>query len=107
MTHSEIVDALIQYLRETREGRVRGIMGQEPYKGDFFRIFSLAYRQGLTSHETAPSHQLLTGDALRQTIIERAPDLAQGGNELSSLISLWHEWCYAWDNYSRYNTTSK
>jgi hypothetical protein len=45
MTHDKIVDQVITLLR--LQGKHGGHFHQEPYKGDFFRLFVLANERGL------------------------------------------------------------
>ena len=45
MQAEEILDALEEYLRQY-VGGTRGLAWQEPYKGDLFKLFIQAYKQG-------------------------------------------------------------
>ena len=95
MIYREVLEAIIDYLRMHRRGSV-GYLGQEPYKGDLFKLFAKAYNAGLTELDTAPPRELLTGDALGSVIMERAPEFAEGGEEVYFLTQKWDEWRYAW-----------
>lgn len=76
------------------------IAGQEPYKGDFFRLFREAYRNGYCDVSSSPR---LTADRLRDILIARCTS----GNEqqrdklIEQLCDMWDEWRYARDHYER------
>ena len=98
MTPDEIIKRIIDYL-DGHLGGSRGSMHQEPYKGDFFKLFREAYDNGYFDESSRPG---LRGDALREKIIER---WFTGGDatdekrwELMNEFSVtWDEWRYAWD----------
>src|ERR1017187_8046355 len=68
MTRDEIVDQIITLLRSHEKHG--GYFHQEPYKGDFFRLFVLANECGAG----------LKADRLRSLIASRAPELFDGKN---------------------------
>jgi len=73
---------------------------QEPYKGDFFRLFKEAYHNGYT-HDGSP---LLTADAFGELIATRwhTGDEEQDEKKRNlawKVLSMWEPWTYAWDHY--------
>ena len=69
MTHDKIVDQIITLLRS--QDKHGGYFHQEPYKGDFFRLFVLATERGAG----------LKADRLHSLIAARAelsPNLGDG-----------------------------
>jgi hypothetical protein len=83
MTHDKIVDQIITLLRS--QDKHGGYFHQEPYKGDFFRLFVLANERGAG----------LKADRLHSLIAARAPELFDGWN-WPLLYAAWPEWEYAW-----------
>jgi hypothetical protein len=83
MTHDKIVDDIIQLLRSQDE--YGGYFHQEPYKGDFFRLFVVAAEEG----------EGLKADRLHSLIAARAPELFDGKN-WPLLFAAWPEWDYVW-----------
>jgi hypothetical protein len=88
MTHDKIVDQVIKLLRS--QDKHGGHFHQEPYKGDFFRLFVLANERG-------PG---LKADRLHSLVAQRAPELLEGKN-WHLLYAAWPEWDYAWSRASR------
>ena len=91
MTKDEIINEVIKLLNGQFIG-VFGYIGQEPYRGDFFKLFAAAYNGGHS----------LTADSLREFIIVRWCTGDETENEKKSalmkqLLPCWHEWKYAWD----------
>ena len=91
----------VQKLLELHFLGTLGYMGQEPYKGDFFKLFKEAYQAGFCD---TSSNQTLTGDAFRSILVARwfsgdKNDDAKKEKLLDQLFSMWDEWRYAWDNY--------
>ncbi len=101
MTPEKIIEEIIDCLDSHLKGG-RGYIGQEPYKGDFFKLFKEAYRNGYFEDSTS---QRLTGDALRDILKERW--LKEDGKNdermklMERLFTMWNEWRYAWDHYDR------
>ncbi|SDJ47149.1 hypothetical protein SAMN05216338_105064 [Bradyrhizobium sp. Rc2d] len=92
MSHSEIVDKIIEQLRiQDKNG---GYFHQEPYKSDFFRLFVEAAEEG----------DGLRADRLWSLVGERAPELFNG-NTWPLLLDAWPEWDYAW-SYVRWRRAS-
>ena len=91
----EVIDLLEQHL-----GGTRGAMDQEPYKGDFFKLFKEAYRQGLME---PGGQRMLTADALSGVLAERffTEDSQDDKRRdlMEQLYIKWAEWRYAWDHY--------
>ncbi len=100
MTQDEIINQIVEYLDQHLHG-MRGAMGQEPYKGDFFKLFKEAYRGGYFDVTSSPR---LTGDGLIDLIKVR---WTTGGDEevsrraqwMHQLLPMWNEWRYAWDRH--------
>lgn len=100
MTQEQIIDTVITYLDQHLKD-VRGYMGQEPYKGDFFKLFKEAYRNRYFHPSSRPR---LTGDAFRDILLAR---WNAGGDSkkqerqklMDQLFAKWDEWRYAWDHY--------
>jgi hypothetical protein len=67
MQAEEILDALEEYLGQY-VGGTRGLAWQAPYKGDLFKLFLQAYKQGYVQ-STGPAP--LTGSAIRDEHIAR------------------------------------
>jgi hypothetical protein len=99
MQPENILEDVMEYLQHhVEEGQ--GLPWQEPYKGKLFRLFEVAYEQGLTSQAR------LTGDSIRDVCIDRwRPSDDPHGQQLLHLIGqvscMWREWGYALDHYRR------
>jgi hypothetical protein len=92
MTKDEIVDGVIELLRQHKEG-LRGSIHQDPYKDDMFALFADAFNGGMMrGHE-----DVLCADALVNLITVRAPDLCEG-EAWRTLYTFWAEWTYAWQH---------
>jgi hypothetical protein len=85
MTHDKVVDEIIGLLRS--QDKHGGYFHQEPYKGDFFRLFVLADEEGAG----------LKADRLHSLVASRTPELFDGRN-LPLLYAAWPEWDYAWSH---------
>jgi hypothetical protein len=98
MQAEEILDALEEYLRQY-VGRTRGLAWQEPYKGDLFKLFLQAYKQGyVQSAGPAP----LIGSAIRDELMARyqpEPPSSEQREFLEQIVILWDAWGYALDRY--------
>jgi hypothetical protein len=88
MTHDKTVDEIISLLR--RQDKQGGFFHQEPYKGDFFRLFVAAANEG----------EGLRADRLHGIIASRAPELFDGKN-WPLLFAAWPQWDYAWYHAKR------
>jgi hypothetical protein len=98
MQADEILDALEEYLRQY-VGRTREFAWQAPYKGDLFKLFMQAYKQGYVQ-STGPAP--LTGGAIRDELIARYQPghPSQEQREfLDQIVILWDAWSYALDRY--------
>ena len=100
MTQEEIIERLIELLDQHLKD-VRGYIGQEPYKGDFFKLFKEAYRNRYFDVQADP---LLTGDSLRDIVVARWFTGEDAEDErrqqlMDQLFPKWDEWRYAWDHY--------
>ncbi|SHG80788.1 hypothetical protein [Bradyrhizobium erythrophlei] len=88
MAHENIADQIIDRLRfQDTQG---GYFHQEPYKGDFFRLFVAAADEG----------NGLRADRLHGLVASRAPELLDGKN-WPLLYAAWSEWDYAWSRARR------
>ena len=92
MTHEEIVEAIIGLLRQHSDGS-RGTIHQEPYKGDFFRLFAAAFNAGLL--ESTAQREYLSADSLRDILAARSAEVVNSGT-FENLHTFWQEWTYAW-----------
>jgi hypothetical protein len=88
MKRDKVVDQIIGLLRS--QDKHGGHFHQEPYKGDFFRLFVLANEEGSG----------LKADRLHNLIAARAPELFEGKN-WPLLYAAWPEWDYAWSRAKR------
>jgi hypothetical protein len=96
MESEEILDALEEYLRQY-VGGTHGLAWQEPYKGDLWKLFMQAYKQGyVQSAGPAP----LTGSVIRDELMERYQPVSASPDQLAFLeqiVILWDAWSYALD----------
>ncbi len=101
MTQEKIINEFHQLLDMHLKGTL-GYIGQEPYKGDFFKLFKEAYRN---NYFDASSHPRLTGDALRDVLVDRwlsrtnEKENKRKRELMEQLLLKWDEWRYAWDHY--------
>jgi hypothetical protein len=96
MQSDEILDALEEYLGQY-VGSTRGFAWQEPYRGDLFRLFLQAYKQGYVSSAGPAS---LTGSTIRNTLSTRVQPADPSQDQLDFLEQiaiLWDAWGYALD----------
>lgn len=70
-----------------------GSIHQEPYKGEFFRLFAAAFNGGLIENSAQASY--LGAEALNDVVKARAPELV-GNTRWTTLVMFWREWTYAW-----------
>ena len=98
MQADEILDALEEYLRQY-VGRTREFAWQAPYRGDLFKLFMQAYKQGyVQSAGPAP----LTGSAIREELMARYQPQNPPQEQvefLDQIVILWDAWSYALDRY--------
>jgi len=98
MQSEEILDALEEYLGQY-VGGTRGLAWQEPYRGDLFKLFLQAYKQGyVQSAGPAP----LTGSAIRLELLTRSQPANPSQDQrefLDQIVILWDAWGYALDRY--------
>lgn len=100
MTQENIIEEVLNLLNMHLTG-LRGYIGQEPYKGDFFRLFREAHRNHYFDTSSSPR---LTGDAFRDILVARWFDDDESLNEkrtklMELLFTKWDEWRYAWDHH--------
>jgi hypothetical protein len=98
MQAEEILDALEEYLRQY-VGGTRGLAWQEPYKGDLFKLFLQAYKQGYVQ-STGPAP--LIGSAIQEELMARYQPESPSPEQLAFLeqiVILWDAWSYALDRY--------
>ena len=77
--------------------KLGGSIHQEPYKGDFFKLFIEAYRN---NDFDISSHPRLTGDAIRDYFKDNFLGEENEENDrklklLMSILKMWDEWYYA------------
>jgi hypothetical protein len=98
MQSEEILDALEEYLGQY-VGGTRKLAWEDPYRGDLFKFFLQAYKQGYAqSASPAP----LTGSAIRDELIARAEPTPPSPDQrafLDQIVILWDAWSYALDRY--------
>jgi hypothetical protein len=92
MNYEEIVESIIGLLRQHSDG-LRGTIYQEPYKWDFFRLFTVAFNAGLL--ERTAQREYLSADALNDLLVSRSPDVLES-DACKNLYTFWQEWTYAW-----------
>lgn len=95
MRGEEIRDRVIELL--DIYFRLGAYLGQEPYKGDFFKLCREAHRW---KHHRADRRVRLSADALYDSIVERwiperDPDKLKAAE---TLRQMWREWLYALDH---------
>ena len=100
MTQDEIIERIIVYLDQHLKGG-RGYVGQEPYKGDFFKLFKEAYRNNFFDVSSRPR---LTGDSLSDIVVTRwfTGDEVEDDKRrhfMEQIFPKWDEWRYAWNHY--------
>jgi hypothetical protein len=91
MNHDAIVEAVIDLLRHHQDGS-RGSIHQEPYKGDFFKLFAAAFNAGLI--ESTSQADYVSADADHRCRCPRPEVLTSATWE--NLRMFWQEWTYAW-----------
>jgi hypothetical protein len=96
VTGDQIVDDLITLLRRHETVYRSASLYQEPYKGDFFKVFAAAFNAGLMKKNPEP-RPYLSADALRHIIASRAPDVIDS-QRFCTVRSFWMEWTYAWEH---------
>ena len=96
MNAEEIIAEVIAFLNSSLPGRGVGNMGQEPYRGDLFKLFGEAYNNGYMNRDARP---YLSADGLRDIIVARWQDGTQEQRDelIDRLCTMWQEWRYAWD----------
>ncbi len=100
MTAQQILVQIIEYLDQHLSG-IRGHIGQDPYKSDFFKLCKEAHRHGYFEPSSNPR---LTGNAMRDTL---QVHWSTGGdakeetrfNLMDRLFAMWDEWEYARNNF--------
>jgi len=95
MKREEIIKEMVRLLDGHFSG-IRGSIGQDHYRSDFFKLFKEAYRNGYLVDSESP---VLTGDNLVDlTIARRAVDSDKNpehGKILSDFARQWNNWRYA------------
>lgn len=98
MTNEEITDRVASHL--LNRFQIGGVLGQDGYRHDFFRLFEAAYLNAKQN----PSGPCVTADGLLENISERwMLDESEDGKRkralLRELCDMWDEWQFAWDHY--------
>ncbi len=104
MDYEEIIKKVLLLLAWHIKGDA--YIGQEQYKGDFFKVFKEAYRGGYCDRDRAQPGQLLTADALTDVINTRWESETEHEDDrkqkvLGTLNTMWREWIYAWDHHDQ------
>lgn len=92
MNRTDLIESIVKLLEQHKNG-MRGSIHQEPYKSDFFQIFSCAFNAGFIDSPNQSDY--LSADALADTINSRAPELFDC-ESWHDLYRFWSEWTYAW-----------
>ena len=101
MTNEEILSHINDCLNQHANG-IRGYIRQEPYLGDFFKLFAAAYANREADGSSA-SH--ITSDGLVAEIAGWSHDVdtpeynQKKLDLLHKLGAMWAEWDYAWQKY--------
>ena len=95
MSLDEIVTEIIRLIRIRDE--LGGHFQQEPYKGDFFRLFVAACNAGLMKQSAPRSLKL---DSLI-SIISARERVVFDGETWRMFSAAWPEWDYAWAHAKR------
>jgi hypothetical protein len=101
MRMDEIVNELIRLLRMRDEHG--GHFQQEPYKGDFFRLFEAAFQAGLLNDGAPTSLKL---DSLISIISVHDSDVFDG-QTWRMFSAAWPEWDYAWSHTRRASSSDE
>ncbi|WP_027710405.1 hypothetical protein [Zooshikella ganghwensis] len=103
MNQEKIIQEAVEYLRQhINQHGTRGYIDQEPYKGDWFKLFKVAYINNYLDGSSTPC---LASDSFRSILVDRWFDGDRDDEKtelLEMLINKWTEWKYAWDNYTTY-----
>jgi hypothetical protein len=98
MQSDEILDALEEYLGQY-VGGTRRLAWEDPYRGDLFKLFLQAYKQGYVQ-SAAPAP--LIGSAIRDELLARSRPTSPSPDQrafLDQIVILWDAWSYALDRY--------
>lgn len=95
MTGQEILTAIGKLLDVHL--KLGGSIHQEPYKGDFFKLFVDAYKN---DYFRVSAHPRLTGDAIHDYFVENICAEENDYNDrklklLDDVLIMWREWFYA------------
>lgn len=96
MDREQVIREISNLLSQHIKG-CRGSIHQEPYKGDFFRLFATAFNAGLIESPGQPGH--LSADALTDILSEKFPETVDN-ETFHNLHTFWQEWTYAWKRCS-------
>lgn len=77
--------------------KLGGSIHQEPYKGDFYKLFVDAYKN---DYFRVSAHPRLTGDAIHDYFVENICAEENDYNDrklklLDNVLIMWREWYYA------------
>ncbi len=97
MTGKEILTAMDKLL--DFHLKAGGSIHQEPYKGEFFKLFVDAYKN---DYFRVSAHPRLTGDAIHDYFVENICTEEIDYNDrklklLDNVLIMWSEWFYALD----------
>lgn len=92
----EILNKIEEYIKEELDPAFpRGIMFQEPYKSDYFKLFKDSYDH---NYSDISSNHRLTGESIKDYFADRwagQENEKQRHGKLNALMSMWDEWDYA------------
>ena len=100
MDREKIIESLLNLLKFHFKGGAS--VHQEPYKGEFFKLFKEAYHNRYFEN----GHPILTGDSLADVIATRWHTGDEKDDELKRVfawkfLAIWDQWRYAWDHYEQ------
>ncbi|MFH0771020.1 MAG: hypothetical protein V1933_00125 [Candidatus Omnitrophota bacterium] len=95
MNKEEIIKEIVRLLEGHFSG-IRGYIGQDPYRSDFFKLFNEAYRNAYLVDSEGTD---LTGDHLADLTIARLPVNEDKNPEHKTILlafaQQWNNWRYA------------
>ena len=98
MTGDEIVNHFIDRLNFHMKSNAS--IQQDPYKGDFFKLFREAWQD---RHFDVMARPRLACDALSDRLRDRwePAGTPEGRHLVEKVFAMWDEWRYAWDAWER------
>ena len=103
MTRNEILQKIMEYL----DLQVDGMMGeiyQDPYRGEFFELFTEAYHQGLIANKALSTNVLK--DIFHNRWYTDSDDRNIDRMDfVEDFLMYWHAWEYAWEQHGKWHVT--